>query len=172
MMCRFLTMVLLALLALPACASPRFTLSSPALPAGGTNPEEFTCDGADVSPPLQWQGLPAGTKSLALIVHDPDAPGGDFVHWMAVGIPAEPGALAQGATGRAPLVEGRNDFGSIGYRGPCPPPGKPHRYVFELVALEEAPGLAPGFSREQLDQALAGHELGRARFTSTFGRQP
>jgi len=161
---------LLALLALPACSASTFSLSSPALPAGQAIPTQFTCQGQDVSPPLQWQGVPAGALSLALIVHDPDAPGGDFLHWSVVGIPAVQGALAQGIHLGPPLVQGRNDFGSSGYRGPCPPPGPPHRYVFELVALDHSPRLPTGFSRKQLENALDGHDLGRASFTATFGR--
>lgn len=165
-----LTLALLALLTACTIAAETFTLSSPAIAEGAPIPTRFTCAGPDLSPPLQWKGVPQGTQGLVLLVHDPDAPGGDFVHWMA-GLPAREGSLPQGVGQDPGLVQGLNDFGTAGYRGPCPPPGKPHRYVFELVALDRAPSLRPGFTRAELQAALQGHEKGRARFTGTFGRK-
>jgi Raf kinase inhibitor-like YbhB/YbcL family protein len=114
-----------------------FLLVSPGLPPGGDIPKEYTCDGSDISPPLSWSGAPPGTASFAVVVEDPDAPGGVFRHWAAYDIPPTSTGLPGGFhAGRpAPFREARNDFGSIGYRGPCPPPGAPHHYHIELMAL-------------------------------------
>ena len=110
------------------------------------------CDGEDLSPPLDWSGVPAEARSLALIVDDPDAPSGTFTHWLAWGI--DPAASGLDEDERAP-VEGRNDFGATGYRGPCPPPGHGrHRYVFRLHALDRELDVPPGASRQELEQAI------------------
>jgi Raf kinase inhibitor-like YbhB/YbcL family protein len=125
-------------------------LSSPAFSAGGTIPSQYTCDGADISLPLQWSGVPASAQELVLVMRDPNAPGGDFVHWALAGI--APGTTAL-ATGGVPghVVPGRNSLGTLGYRGPCPPPGdKPHQYVITLSALSSPSGLSAGFSADQL----------------------
>jgi hypothetical protein len=97
-----------------------FTLSSSAFTPGQPIPARHTCDGEDRSPPLEWSNVPAGTRALALIVDDPDAPGGTFTHWLAWGLDPEAGGVAEGEPAPA---EGRNDFDVVGYRGPCPPPG-------------------------------------------------
>lgn len=163
-------LLLLLLLATPGRSAETFCLSSPAIPTGGPIPALFTCEGADVSPPLRWRGVPPGTKSLALLVHDPDAPGGDFVHWILVGLDPGRSSLAQDPGEIPGTVQGQNNFGTRGYRGPCPPPGAPHRYVFELLALDGRPGLEPGFTPARFLKAVKGHELGRARFVASFGR--
>jgi Raf kinase inhibitor-like YbhB/YbcL family protein len=130
--------------------------------------QRYTCEGDDVSPPLAWSGLPGGTRSLALIVDDPDAPGGSFTHWIAWGIDPAPGGLREGEG--AP-IEGRNDFGQTGYRGPCPPPGHgPHRYVFRLHALDRELDLEPGAGKAALEQAIAGRALGTAELIGTYER--
>jgi Raf kinase inhibitor-like YbhB/YbcL family protein len=113
-------------------------VSSPAFPPGGAIPSEYTCNGADISPPLTWSGLPDGTKSLVLVVEDPDAPSGTFRHWAAFDIPASLHGLAAGYGPNRPASgfrETRNDFGGAGYGGPCPPPGPAHHYHFRLFAI-------------------------------------
>ena len=137
-------------------------------------PARYTCDGEDVSPPLEWGDLPEGAASLALIVFDPDAPGGEFTHWLIYGIPAYVRSLPEGvpAEGVVPGlgVQGRNDFGEIGYGGPCPPPGPAHRYVFRLLALDADLNLPPGVDRGGLEEALRGHVLGVGELVGLYSR--
>jgi Raf kinase inhibitor-like YbhB/YbcL family protein len=145
-----------------------FTLESNAFQNAERIPSRYTCEGDDISPPLHWRDSPEGTQFLALIVDDPDAPSGVFTHWVAWGL--DPGAerLAEGE--RAPS-EGRNDFGSTGYRGPCPPPGHGrHRYVFRLYALDAAPELAPGAAKADLERAIEGRVLTTAELVGTYER--
>jgi Raf kinase inhibitor-like YbhB/YbcL family protein len=143
-------------------------LTSDAFEDGATIPERHTCEGDDVSPSLAWSALPEETKSLALIEHDPDAPSGDFVHWVAWNIEPGTGGLEEGA---APPAEGTNGFGNPGYGGPCPPPGHgPHRYFHRLYALDAVLDLEPGASREQLEAAIEGHVLGEAQLVGTYER--
>jgi Raf kinase inhibitor-like YbhB/YbcL family protein len=117
-----------------------FVLLSPDFPPGAPIPREFTCDGSDISPPLDWTGAPPNTASFAILLEDPDAPGGTFRHWLGYGIGAVngiPGGLSP-ASNFAPFNQARNDFGKIGYSGPCPPPGSaPHHYHFVLFALSQ-----------------------------------
>ena len=143
-----------------------FLLTSSAFAAGGTIPRRHSCDGEDHSPPLSWTAPPTGTRSLALILDDPDAPGGRFVHWLAWGIPPDAGGLAEGEA--APL-EGRNGFGSVGYRGPCPPHGR-HRYRFLLHALGEELRLAPGAGVRELERTLTGNLLAVTELVGTYER--
>jgi hypothetical protein len=113
-------------------------LTSDAFEDGAAIPARFTCDGENLSPPLAWGDLPAGARSLALLCEDPDAPGGTFRHWAAFDIPADVAALPEGASQDGGLTEAVNDFGALGYGGPCPPPADPpHRYVFRLLALSQ-----------------------------------
>jgi Raf kinase inhibitor-like YbhB/YbcL family protein len=145
-----------------------FSLSSSAFEAGSSIPSRHTCDGEDLSPPLSWPAPPEGTGSLALILDDPDAPGGRFIHWLAWGITPDAGGLADG---QAAPVEGRNDFATIGYRGPCPPRGHgPHRYRFRLHAVAGDLGLAAGAGVQELEQALSGQVLAVAELVGTYGR--
>ena len=145
-----------------------FSLTSTAFDDGGEIPRRHTCEGDDVSPPLTWSEVPEGTASLALIVDDPDAPSGTFVHWLAWGI--DPGASGLEEGESAPS-EGASGFGDPGYRGPCPPPGHgPHRYFFRLHALDAALELAAGASRDELDAALDGHVLETAQLMGTYER--
>jgi Raf kinase inhibitor-like YbhB/YbcL family protein len=145
-----------------------FELVSDAFAAGGEIPRRHTCEGEDLSPALRWTGAPEGTGSLALIVDDPDAPSGTFVHWVAWGIPPE-GAIEEGAS---PPAEGRNGFGRVGYGGPCPPPGHgPHRYVFRLHALSSDPQLEPGAGSDDLTRAIDGRVLGTAELLGTYERR-
>jgi Raf kinase inhibitor-like YbhB/YbcL family protein len=145
-----------------------FRLTSSAFAHGEAIPARHSCDGENVSPPLSWSGLPDGTRSLALIVDDPDAPVGIFTHWLAWGIDPEAGGLAEG---EAAPVEGRNDFGVIGYAGPCPPPGHgPHRYFFRLYALDSEVRLRAGANRKELERALEGRVLGLAELVGIYER--
>ncbi|HZA80616.1 MAG TPA: YbhB/YbcL family Raf kinase inhibitor-like protein [Actinomycetes bacterium] len=145
-----------------------FLLTSSAFAEGGTIPRRYTCDGQDRSPSLSWTAPPTGSRSLALILDDPDAPGGRFIHWLAWGIPPDAGGLAEG---KAAPLEGRNDFGTVGYRGPCPPRGRgPHRYRFRLHALGEELRLAPGTGMADLERALTGNLLAVAELVGTYER--
>jgi hypothetical protein len=145
-----------------------FTLTSNAFETGREIPRRHSCEGDDVSPPLSWSGTPEGARSFALIVDDPDAPGGTFTHWLAWAIEPAPGALGEGES--AP-TEGRNDFGTIGYRGPCPPPGHgPHRYVFRLHAMDADLELGRGAGKRDLERALEGHVLGTAELIGRYER--
>jgi Raf kinase inhibitor-like YbhB/YbcL family protein len=145
------------------------SLTTTAFEAGESIPVRNTCDGANVSPALAWTGLPDGTASLALLVDDPDAPGGAFTHWLAWGIDPAAGTLAEGAT---PAGEGRNGFGDLGYGGPCPPKGHgPHRYVFRLYALDARLKLDPGADKAAFQAALAGHVIGTGELLGTYGRR-
>ena len=149
-------------------AVAEFSLTSSTVAAGGMIPPRHTCDGEDRSPPLFWSAPPTGTRSLALILDDPDAPGGRFIHWLAWGIPPDTGELAEGEA--APL-EGRNDFGSVGYRGPCPPHGHGrHRYRFRLHAVAEELRVAPGAEVKELERALTGNVLAVAELVGTYRR--
>jgi Raf kinase inhibitor-like YbhB/YbcL family protein len=142
-------------------------LTSAAFADGSESPGRFTCDGDDVSPPLAWTPPPDGTRSLALCVDDPDAGRYPFTHWLAWGLVATAGGLEEG---EAAPGEGRNDFGAPGWRGPCPPPGKPHRHIFRLYALDADPQLGPADRRLSFDRAVEGHVLATAELVGTYGR--
>ncbi len=151
----------------PIAASSKIRLSSPAFSNGGTIPARYTCAGTDVSPPLQWSGMPAATKELALVMIDLDAPNGSFTHWLAAGIPPTDRGLPA-HLGRVGAVPGRNDLGKLYYGGPCPPPGRPHRYVIELLALRAPSGLTPGFRVDALKRL---RPLAAGVLWGTFGRR-
>jgi Raf kinase inhibitor-like YbhB/YbcL family protein len=149
-------------------AVAEFSLTSSAFAPGGVIPRRHSCDGEDHAPPLSWPAPPPGTRSLVLIVDDPDAPGGRFIHWLAWGITPAAGGLVDGEP--APL-EGRNDFGTVGYRGPCPPRGHGrHRYRFRLHAVAEDLRLAPGAGVRDLERALEGKVLAVAALVGTYQR--
>ncbi|NOY70472.1 MAG: YbhB/YbcL family Raf kinase inhibitor-like protein [Deltaproteobacteria bacterium] len=162
----------LVLIAVAATAqSADFPLSSPAIEPGRTIPDAFTCKGMNISPPLSWSGTPKGTKSLALMVDDPDAPSGTFTHWIAWNIPAGSTRLLKGVSKNAlpeKMAEGINDFHRPGYNGPCPPPGRIHHYRFTLYALDTLLDLPAQTTRAGLDDALTGHIIGTARFSALF----
>jgi Raf kinase inhibitor-like YbhB/YbcL family protein len=148
-------------------------LSSSAFPAMGSIPREYTCEGADVSPPLEWSDVPEGTRSLALYVQDPDAPDPaapvrTWVHWVIVDLPADTRALATGASTRLPAGAraGRNDWGKAAWGGPCPPIGR-HRYFFELFALDTTLPALEAPTRAELEAAMQGHVLARAELMGT-----
>jgi Raf kinase inhibitor-like YbhB/YbcL family protein len=124
--------------------------SSPAFRAGGAIPAQYTCDGSDISLPLRWSRVPPGTRELLLVMRDPDATTGNFIHWAVAGIAAASGSLQAGRS-PAGTVEGRNSFGSVGYRGPCPPPGgRPHHYVLTLSAFAARSDLTAGFNPDRV----------------------
>jgi Raf kinase inhibitor-like YbhB/YbcL family protein len=155
---------------------PAMQLTSSAFTEGAAIPKKYSGEGEDVSPPLAWQGAPAGTKTFALICDDPDAPGQTWVHWVLFDLPADQTHLAEAIPRKKALSvgarQGQNDFDNdnIGYRGPYPPRGKPHRYFFRLYALDAKLDLAEGATREQLDQAMTGHILAQGRLMGTYKR--
>ena len=142
------------------------TVSSPDLPAG-TFPREFTCDGANRRPRLEWSTPPPGTQELAIEMLDPDARGGTFTHWLAYGIP--PGISSLAAM-PARAAEGVNDFGRRGYGGPCPPRGAVHHYQFTVLALDTQLGLAAGGTRAELESRIRGHVLAKGELVATYQR--
>jgi Raf kinase inhibitor-like YbhB/YbcL family protein len=149
-------------------------IKSAGFSAGGTIPKKFTCDGADSSPALSWNQAPPRTETFALIVDDPDAPAGTWVHWVLYNLPANSKELREGVEKNQTLsggaLQGRNDFRKIGYNGPCPPPGKPHRYFFKLYALDTKLGLKPGATKAELEGAMKGHILGQGELIGRYGR--
>jgi Raf kinase inhibitor-like YbhB/YbcL family protein len=145
-----------------------FTLTSEAFQHRGAIPRRHTCVGDDVSPPLAWSDPPPGTRTLALVVDDPDAPIGTFTHWLAWNIDPAAGWIAEGASGPA---EGRNDFGAGGWNGPCPPHRHgPHRYFFRLHAVDTELDVGFRAGRDELERALEGHVLATAELIGTFER--
>jgi Raf kinase inhibitor-like YbhB/YbcL family protein len=152
-----------------------FALRSPDFANGAEIPRGFTCDGEDRSPALEWSQAPEGTKFFALIADDPDAPAGTWAHWVIFNIPASAKSLNGGVDKKEQLADGtrqgRNDFRKIGYNGPCPPPGKPHRYYFKLYALDAELKLAAGASKSDVERAMEGHILGRAEWMGRYQRQ-
>jgi hypothetical protein len=149
-------------------------LTSTAFREGETIPKQYTGDGKDTSPPLKWGQPPEGTKSFALICDDPDAPVGTWVHWVIFNIPAHARSLDEAITTSETLSsgarQGKNDFKKIGYGGPAPPRGKPHRYFFKLYALDTTLDLKPGATKDQLLAAMKGHVLANGQLMGTYGR--
>ncbi len=150
-----------------------FQLRSPDIEPNQPIPKEHTCDGGDRSPALEWSGAPAKTHSFALVVHDPDAPSGDWVHWVVFDLSRTTRTIPAGVLGTSHLdggAQGKNDFGRMGWGGPCPPPGRPHRYVFELYALDGPLGLPPGSTRAEVEHAMRGHVLARTSLVGSYAR--
>lgn len=149
-------------------------LTSTAFTEGGAIPRKYTCDSEDVSPPLAWSGIPEDARSLTLIVDDPDAPVGTWVHWVLYDIPPGlsglPEAVVKNPTVPEIGTQGTNDFRKIGYGGPCPPKGKPHRYFFRLYALDTTLSLKPGATRREVEDAIQGHILAQGQIHGTYGR--
>ncbi len=158
-------------------ATMPFTLESDAFAAGEPIPARFTCDGENVSPALRWSGAPQGARTFALVVDDPDAPRKTWVHWVAYDLPADAGGVPEGvAAGSRPGAlgggaNGENDFGDLGYGGPCPPPGAPHHYHFRLSALDAPLGLDPGATKAEVEAAMQAHVVGRAELVGTYARR-
>ncbi len=149
-------------------------ITSSAFAEGGLIPSKYTCDGSNISPPLQWDMVPEGTKSVALICDDPDAPIGTFVHWVLFGLPAEAGELEENIPPDKTLPngakQGTNGFGRIGYGGPCPPSGT-HRYFFKIYALKTELNLAAGATKSDLLNAMEGHILGQGQLIGKYKRR-
>jgi Raf kinase inhibitor-like YbhB/YbcL family protein len=152
-------------------------LQSSVFVANATIPMPYVCTdagGAGKSPPLNWHGAPAGAKTLALVVRDPDAPSGSFVHWVVYNLPGDTTKLDADVpkTDAVPRGgdQGVNGFGNIGYQGPCPPPGRPHHYHFHLYALDSELNLKPSATADDVEQASKGHTLAEADLVGIFGR--
>ena len=150
-----------------------FRLFSSAFSEGGWIPELHSCEGADISPPLEWTDVPTGTRSLVLVVEDPDAPNGVWRHWLVYDLKPRIEALPQGYRPGSPGISGTNDFGKPGYGGPCPPRGHgAHRYFFRLSALGiETLGLPPGAKGAEVAEAMKGHVLAEAQYMGRFERR-
>jgi len=151
-----------------------FELKSLDFGNGSTVPLQFTCVGTDVSPALEWKAPPANTQSFALIADDPDAPAGTWVHWVLYNLPPNVHALPQNfpkvEKTKDGTLQGRNDFGRIGYSGPCPPPGKAHRYFFKLYALDTHLSLEAGATKKDLERAMKSHILEQTEMMGRFSR--
>ncbi|MGQ9546821.1 MAG: YbhB/YbcL family Raf kinase inhibitor-like protein [Dehalococcoidia bacterium] len=160
---------------LPEDSKLTLALSSPVFQGGETIPTKYTCQGEDISPPLTWAGPPPETRSFALIMDDPDAPGGRaFTHWVLFNLPADTRELPEAIPRQNELengaVQGRNDFGAIGYGGPCPPAGPAHHYRFTIFALDRRLDLAAGASRNELVDAVTGHILAQGHLIGMYQR--
>ncbi|MGB9283732.1 MAG: YbhB/YbcL family Raf kinase inhibitor-like protein [Candidatus Sulfotelmatobacter sp.] len=151
-----------------------FQISSAAFSSGETIPKRFTCYGPDVSPQLSWKEAPARTQSFAVIMDDPDAPAGIWVHWVLYNLPANRRELPEGIEKQEQLasgaLQGRNDFRKIGYGGPCPPRGTPHHYHFKLYALDTTLDLKAGATKADLERGMKGHILGETELMGRYGR--
>ena len=150
------------------------SISSPVFQEGEGIPAKYSCEGQDISPPLAWGEPPADTNSFALIVDDPDAPGRVFTHWVLFNLSAGSRELLEAVPTQPQFssgaLQGKNDFGKTGYGGPCPPPGRPHRYQFTLYALDQLLDLKSGASKQQVLEAMQGHILGQGQLTGTYQR--
>ena len=149
-------------------------LKSSAFQNGADIPVKYTCDGKDISPPLSWVNVPGGTKALALIADDPDAPVGTWVHWVIYDLPADAKELPEGIATTETLADGSkqgvNDFRKTGYGGPCPPPGTAHRYYFKLYALSAPTEVKPRATKQRLLQAIKSYTLGEAQLMGRYKR--
>lgn len=149
------------------------TVLSSAFTMGAAIPPRYSCEGQDISPPLEWQGIPANTESIAVLCDDPDAPVGDWVHWVLFNLPPDITGLPEAVPAHRHLdngaVQGLNDFRRTGYGGPCPPSGT-HRYVFKVFALDTMLTLGPETTKQMLLEAMKGHILGQGALTGNFTR--
>ena len=165
-MCTFLFLVLWA-----GCANA-LEITSSAFKNGAYIPEKYSCKGEDISPPLKWVDIPEGTRSFALICDDPDAPVGIWIHWVIFNIPENVFVLQENLSSKGTLengsIQGKNSWGKIGYGGPCPPPGKPHRYYFKLYALDMMLDLKVGAAKKDVLAGMKGHILGEAKLMGLF----
>jgi Raf kinase inhibitor-like YbhB/YbcL family protein len=150
------------------------TLTSTAFADGAAIPKKYSCEGEDLSPPLAWTGVPAGTRSLALLLDDPDAPMGTWTHWVLWALPPSATGLPEGVPKDSTLAggirQGKNSWPRTGYNGPCPPPGKPHRYYFKLYALDTDPTLTDNTNKGTLESAIKDHILAQAQLLGTYSR--
>ena len=148
---------------------------SPSFADGQSIPPKYTCDGENLSPRLSWDQVPQGAKTLTLICDDPDAPAGTWVHWVLYDLPAISKELPEAVEAKAELAngtkQGRNDFKQIGYGGPCPPKGGPHRYYFKLYALDRQLDLRSGATAKEVQEAMNGHIVGEGKLMGTYKRK-
>ncbi len=174
-LCSLLALVLLWQRSHPAHGQARstFPVRSESFSDGGSIPRQYTCDGASLSPQLSWQATPAATKSIAVVMEDPDAPI-LFTHWLVYNLAPSVQDLSEGASRQGTMpsgsTEGQNSFGRLGYGGPCPPPGKPHHYIFRVYALDRQLNLPAGASRRQLDTAIDDHIVGQGQIVGIYQR--
>ncbi len=154
--------------------SGKFTIKSTAFHEGEMIPSKYTCEGQDVSVPLEWQSAPSTAKSLALIADDPDAPAGTWVHWVIFNMPPAAAGLPENVPPKESLsngaLQGKNDFGNYGYGGPCPPGGT-HRYYFKLYALDSMLKLSAGITKAELLKAMEGHIVAQAQIMGRYSRK-
>lgn len=159
----------------PSSPEAAIDLTSSAFAAGEPIPQTYTCDGEDISPPLSWSDPPRGTESFALIMDDPDAPLGTFVHWVAFTIPADTRSLPEAVPAQEQMpgggLQGKNGFNNLGYGGPCPPSGSTHTYHFKLYALDTTLDLEAGVRKKRVVNAMEGHILARGELTGEYARQ-
>ncbi len=158
----------------PGEARPGLVLASPAFASGEPIPRKYTCDGDDVSPPLTWTNAPTATQAFALVMEDPDAPGGTWDHWVIFDIPGHASGLSQAIPPEPRLpdgsIQGVNSWGQVGYGGPCPPEGRGHRYFFRLYALDTRLELGAEISAARLMEAMEGHVLAQAELMGVYRR--
>ncbi|MCD1295930.1 YbhB/YbcL family Raf kinase inhibitor-like protein [Methanocella sp. CWC-04] len=156
----------------PGSKSLNFT--SPAFQNGEMIPPQYTCQGSDISPPLKWKGVPEETESLVMIMDDADAPNGTITHWVLFNLPPDTRGIPESFTAQDKLdngaIQGKNDFGDIGYTGPRPPPGKQHEYYFRLYAIDTKLDLSPGATKDDVMHALKGHVIDDVELTGTYSR--
>lgn len=149
-------------------------VTSPAFAEGEFIPRRYTCDGDDLSPPLEWLDVPSGARSMAVVCDDPDAPAGTWVHWVIYGLSAAVTGLAEGVRAVEVTADGAkqgvNDFRRIGYGGPCPPPDAAHRYFFRLYAMDCEVDLSPGATKAALLKAIEGHVVEEAALMGRYKR--
>ncbi len=153
----------------------KMQVTSTAFAEGQPIPKKYTGEGADVSPPLKWAGAPANVQSFALICDDPDAPVGAWVHWVLYDLPPNVTELSEGVPKSESLAngakQGMNGWPRLGYNGPMPPPGKPHRYFFKLYALDKLLGLKPRATKQEVLKAMEGHVLAEGQLMGTYQRK-
>lgn len=149
-------------------------ITSSAFDENAMIPAKYTCDGEDISPPLEWDNVPEGTQSIAIIADDPDAPMGTFVHWVLFNLPGDTRQLPENVPTKGTLdngaVQGITGFGRTGYGGPCPPSGT-HRYFFKIYALDTKVELTSSAGKSQLLEAMAGHILGQGQLMGRYSRR-
>ena len=149
-------------------------VKSPDFASGGTIPKRFTCEGGDLSPALEWSAPPSGTQSVAVIADDPAAPAGTWVHWVVFDLPPTLRSLPQAVPKKDQLADGsrqgQNDFGKTGYGGPCPPPGKAHRYFFKLYALDTKLNLPSSSTKKDVERAMQSHVLAQGEYVGRYSR--
>jgi Raf kinase inhibitor-like YbhB/YbcL family protein len=150
------------------------SITTNAFGQGERIPEPYTCNGQNISPPLTWEKIPAGTKSIAVIVDDPDAPRGSFTHWLIYNLPPDARGLAEQIPKERHLpdgsIQGMNDFGRIGYAGPCPPPGRHHRFTITVFAIDIMVDPREAETQAAFRKAIQGHTLAKGELMGIYGR--